>query len=144
MHNIFEERVDSMLEKWQLIAQTHQTLLVKSFVDPCYMEILLQTHFGIKIDNTNDSNNIILKNIEKLTSVEISFSRILSVACPAISNFFGIRFVSRNATDYMTCLINKIIDQRKQQNFSQNDFIQYFIDEESKNQNQNTVHNKSE
>jgi len=96
-------------------------LLFESFV----LSNTLKAFFAAKI--TSQNNHLVL-NSRKIFMKNITFEQYVALFSPTLSKLFGLRFLDRNATDFMTQLIETIINERKQKNYKSNDLLQALLD----------------
>ncbi len=88
------------------------------------LNIAMRTFFGV---NTEEITEEILENTTKITSPKITFDKVIAVIFPRISNFFGLKFNDKKATNYLADLTKKLINQIKGIDSRRDNFLEYML-----------------
>jgi hypothetical protein len=92
----------------------------------------MRTFFGV---NTEERTEEIFENATKISNPKITFAKVLSVIFPRISNFFGLKFNDKKATNYLVDLTKKLINQIKGIDSRRDDILQNMLRAESNGKN---------
>ncbi len=92
----------------------------------------MRAFFGV---NPQEMTEEIFENARKISKPNITFDKILAVLFPTISNFFGLKFNDKKATNYLVDLAKKLINQMKGIDSRRDDFLQYMLRAESNGKN---------
>lgn len=92
------------------------------------LDTILRVFFSTEVDSANDSSNRLVINSRKITTKDISIKQFIAAFSPTIAKLFVFRFFDRNAADFMSKLIQKIIDERKKIILVENNFLQTLLD----------------
>jgi hypothetical protein len=88
------------------------------------LNIAMRAFFGV---NTEEITEEILENSTKISSPKITFDKVIAVIFPRISNFFGLKFNDKKATNYLVDLTKNLINQIKGIDSRRDNFLEYML-----------------
>ncbi len=101
-------------------------------IRPCFesyaLDTILRAFFGAEVDSANDSTNLLVLNSRKIFMKDLSLEQLLALFSPKLSKIFYFRAIDKTATKYMSKIIQRIINERKQNNTKSNDLLQILLD----------------
>jgi hypothetical protein len=65
---------------------------------------------------------------------DVSLEQLTALSVPTLAKILDLRAINRNATDFMTKLIQTIICERKQNNIKRNDLLQILLESDYVNE----------
>jgi hypothetical protein len=92
---------------------------MRQYVGAFAMDVISACAYGINTDSVKDPNHPIVVNVKKILNVDVSISLFLSVSAPPIARFLKLEPFDIKATNYFDALTNKIIEERKKFNQTQ-------------------------
>jgi cytochrome P450 family 3 subfamily A len=92
---------------------------MRQYVGAFAMDVISACAYGINTDSVKDPNDPIVVNVKKILNVDVNISLFLSVSAPPIARFLKLEPFDIKATNYFDALTNKIIEERKKFNQTQ-------------------------
>jgi hypothetical protein len=92
---------------------------IRQYVGAFAMDVISACAYGINTDSIKDPNHPIVVNAKKILNVDANISLILSVFAAPIARFLKLEPFDMKATNYFDALTNKIIEERKKFNETQ-------------------------
>lgn len=83
------------------------------------MDVISACAYGVNIDSINNPNHPIVLNAKRVLNIDANLSTFLAVFAPTIAKFFKLEMFDINAINYFDILTNKLVEERKNSNLSQ-------------------------
>lgn len=108
--------------------KSEETFDIRPYFESFVLDNILRAFFATIVDSANDPNNPVVINASNVFKKNVTFKQLFAYLSPTIAKWFDIRFVDPKISDFMTELIQNIINQRKQNNIINNDLLQVLLD----------------
>jgi hypothetical protein len=92
---------------------------MRQYVGAFAMDVISACAYGINTDSIKDPNHPIVVNAKKILNVDANISLFLSAFAAPIARFLKLEPFDITATNYFDALTNKIIEERKKFNETQ-------------------------
>jgi cytochrome P450 family 3 subfamily A/cytochrome P450 family 3 subfamily C len=142
VRKLFEDSIQLFLNNIEKCAISGKPFDIRSYLESFVLDTSLRSFFGIEMDSANDSKNPLVTNSRDIFMKDISLEQLIALSAPTIAEILDLRAFSRKATDFMTKLLQTIINERKHNNHKRNDLLQILL--ESNYINENTSSKLSE
>ena len=128
IRKLFEDSIQLFLNSIEKFAISEECFDVRPYFESFVLDTVLRAFFATEVDSANDSTNPLVLNSRRIFMKDISIEQLLALFSPTLSKIFDFRVADRTAMDFMTKLIQKMIDERKQHNIKRNDLLQILLD----------------
>ncbi len=128
VRKLFEDSIQLFLNNIEKYATSEKPFDVRPYFESFILDTTLRAFFGTEIDSANDSKNPLVVNSREIFMKDVSLEQLTALSFPTLAKILDLRAVNRNATDFMTKLIQTIIYERKQNNNKRNDLLQILIE----------------
>jgi cytochrome P450 len=117
---LFDDSILIFLKNLEKYAISEKPFDIRSCFKSYALDTILRAFFATEVDSANDSRKIFMK--------DLSLEQLLALFSPKLSKIFDFRAIDKTATNYMSKTIQKIINERKQNNTKSNDLLQILLD----------------
>jgi len=128
IRKLFEQSIETFLNNIQKFAISGEPFDIRPYFESFILDTILRAFFATEVDSVNDTTNLLVVNSRRLFMKDISIEQLIALFSPKLSKIFGFRVLDKKATDCMTEIIQKIIDEKKQNNTKSNDLLQTLLD----------------
>lgn len=128
IQTLFKFSNEKFMQNIEKYSKNEQTFDIMHYFKCFILDNTLSVFFATQVDSANDLNNALLENTKKLFAKNISLEQVIVVLFPTFAKWLDFRFFDKEMTDFMTELIQNIINQRKQNNIINNDLLQVLLD----------------
>jgi len=128
VRKLFEDSIQLLLNNIEKYAISEKPFDVRPYLESFILDTTLRAFFGTEIDSANDSKNPLVVNSREIFMKDVSLEQLTALTVPTLEKILDLRAVNRNATNFMTKLIQTIIYERKLNNNKKNDLLQILLD----------------
>jgi cytochrome P450 len=133
---LFDDLIQLLLNNIEKCVISGKPFDIRPYLESFVLDTILRSFFGTEIDSANDSKNPLVTNSRDVFMKDLSLEQLTALSAPIVAKILDLRALNGKATDFMTKLIQTIINERKQNNYKCNDLLQILL--ESKYVNENT------
>jgi cytochrome P450 len=128
VRKLFEDSIQLFLNNIEKCAISGKPFDIRPYLESFVLDTSLRSFFGTEIDSANDSKNPLVTNSRDIFMKDISLEQLTALLAPTFAKIFDLRTLNRKATNFMTKLIQTIINERKHNNHKCNDLLQILLE----------------
>ncbi|XP_065311301.1 cytochrome P450 3A24-like [Dermacentor albipictus] len=109
-------------------AERNDDIDVKRFFGHYSLDVIARCAFGTRLDSHTDATNEFVTQASKAFSARMSLRLLIAVLFPGLVKYFSFRIATGSEFEYFKNVCQRIINERRQEDFRQEDFLQLMMD----------------